>query len=195
VLFLAYMHLQLTLTRTHACTGSREWDRAKCTPSDLDWMRERTLACKSVLRRTVVMPRAAHLLLLSLCLQTAPALGHTRLECPPSRSKKTGAKEGPCDAQDVAGIPAYPLHPGLNTVTWLESIGHPGAAGRFALSLDGLDEGFEDCILLDHVPHNEHSRPQYDREETYKRSAITLFIPNVQCSRCHLQFLSFMYVC
>jgi len=177
--------------RTHA-QGRESGTVRSAHTSDLDWMRECTLACKSALQGTVVMPRTAHLLLLSLCLQIAPTLGHARLECPPSRSKKNGAKEGPCDAQDVAGIPAYSLQPGLNTVTWLESIGHPGAAGHFVLSLDDLDEGFEDCILLDHVPHNEPLRPQYGREETYQRSAITLFIPKVQRSRCHLQFLSYI---
>ena len=74
---------------------------------------------------------------------------HTRLECPPPRSGNTGQKVGPCDAPDDPTLPAYPLMPNaLNTITWLESIPHPGAPGRFALSLDGQDEGFETCILL-----------------------------------------------
>ncbi|EJK75581.1 hypothetical protein THAOC_02692 [Thalassiosira oceanica] len=40
------------------------------------------------------------------------ALAHTRLECPPPRSGKTGAKSGPCDAPDDPSLPAYPLVPG-----------------------------------------------------------------------------------
>lgn len=137
--------------------------------------------------------RSARYLLLSLIVvHMAPILGHTRLECPPPRSKKTGSKTGPCDAEDEPGLPPFPLNPGLNTVTWLESIGHPGAAGRFALSLDGTDDGFESCILLDHVPHDEHSRPKYSDETSYHRSSITLFIPDIKCERCHLQFLTFM---
>lgn len=120
------------------------------------------------------------------------ASAHTRLECPPPRSKQTGAKQGPCDAPDNLNLKPYPLHPGLNTVTWLESLGHPGAPGRFALSLDGSDTGFESCILLDHVPHDENSNPSMADERMYHRSSITLWIPDVQCERCNLQLITYM---
>ena len=128
---------------------------------------------------------------LGFCLAQLAA-GHTRLECPPPRSKETGAKTGPCDAPDNPALPAFPLSPGLNTVTWLESIGHPGAPARFALSLDGSDKGFESCILLDHVPHDERSRPSFSNEATHHRSSITLFVPDVRCERCHLQLITVM---
>jgi len=118
--------------------------------------------------------------------------GHTRLECPPSRSKETGAKFGPCDAPDDLSLPPYPLHPGLNTITWLESIGHPGAPARFALSLEGVDDGFESCVLLDHVPHDEQSSPNFGDPLTYNRQSITLFLPDVYCERCHIQLVTFM---
>jgi hypothetical protein len=119
---------------------------------------------------------------------------HTRLECPPPRSGETGAKEGPCDApDDPENLPAYPLQPNaLNTVTWVESISHPGAPARFALSYDGNDEGFEECLLLDHVPHDEYSLPTFTNEETYHRSSITLWIPDIYCDRCFLQLITFM---
>lgn len=123
------------------------------------------------------------------------ALAHTRLECPPPRSGKTGAKSGPCDAPDDPSLPAYPLVPGaLNTVTWLESLPHPGAPGRIALSLDGDDSAgsFESCLLLDHIPHDENSRPSFGRELTYHRSSITLWVPDVYCERCHLQLMTVM---
>ncbi len=118
--------------------------------------------------------------------------GHTRLECPPPRSETTGAKQPPCDAPDDPALPPFPLRPGLNTITWLESIGHPGAAGRVALSLDGVDDGFESCILLDHVPHDERSRPAFSNPRSFHRSSITLYIPDIQCERCTLQFMTFM---
>jgi len=118
---------------------------------------------------------------------------HTRLECPPPRSGETGAKIGPCDADDDLSLPAYPLVPGaLNTITWLESLGHPGAPGRLALSLDGADEGFESCILLDHIPHDERSIPSLANQLSYHRASITVFIPDVYCERCHLQFVTVM---
>ena len=48
------------------------------------------------------------------------------------------------------------------------------------------------CILLDHVPHDERSRPTFSNEATQHRSSITLFIPNVRCERCHLQLITIM---
>ena len=133
-------------------------------------------------------------ILLSSSLQST-VYAHTRLECPPPRSGKTGEKSGPCDAEDNLSLPAYPLIPGaFNTITWLESIPHPGAPGRLALSLDGDDsmESFESCILLDHIPHDEYSTPKFNDESTWHRSSITVWIPDVYCERCHLQFISVM---
>jgi len=121
------------------------------------------------------------------------ALAHTRLECPPPRSGRTGNKIGPCDAPDNTDVPPFALQPNaLNTITWLESISHPGAPARFALSLDNEDEGFESCLLLDHVPHDERSQPVANAPTTWHRSSITLWIPDVYCERCHLQLLTVM---
>jgi len=137
--------------------------------------------------------RTAALQLASLATFLYTANAHTRLECPPPRTGQTGAKVGPCDADDDLSLPAYPLVPGaLNTITWLESLGHPGAPGRLALSLDGADEGFESCILLDHIPHDERSRPSLANQLSYHRASITVFIPDVYCERCHLQFITVM---
>mmetsp|Transcript_14316 Transcript_14316/g.25153 ORF Transcript_14316/g.25153 Transcript_14316/m.25153 type:complete len:451 (+) Transcript_14316:153-1505(+) len=139
----------------------------------------------------------------SLCLPVAisltffqtPIQAHTRLECPPPRSGKTGEKVGPCDAPDDPLLPAYPLKPGaFNTITWLESIAHPGAPGRLALSLDGDDslESFESCLLLDHIPHDEYSMPFFSDPQSWHRSSITIWIPDVYCERCHLQLITVM---
>ncbi len=139
------------------------------------------------------MAMAAALLLICSLIQTAVA--HTRLECPPSRSGETGVKNGPCDAPDDLSLAPYPLQPGaFNTITWLESIPHPGAPGRLALSLDGDDsiESFESCLLLDHIPHDEYSVPTYSDETSWHRSSITIWVPDVFCERCHLQFITVM---
>jgi len=125
------------------------------------------------------------------------AAGHTRLVCPPPRSGETGAKVGPCDAPDNPTQPAFELQPGLNTITWEESIPHPQAPARIALSLDGSDEGFEHCVLLDHVPNNDDGRPDYKpadffNPETYVPYRITVYIPDVYCERCNIQLITFM---
>ena len=131
-------------------------------------------------------------ILLSLPLST---YAHTRLECPPPRSGKTGVKTGPCDVADDPSLEPYPLIPNaFNTITWLESIPHPGAPGRLALSRDGDDtiDSFESCILLDHIPHDEYSTPTFGDESTWHRSSITVWIPDVKCERCHLQLITVM---
>jgi len=143
-------------------------------------------------------------LLLLLLLTAAPprslrwVAGHVRMECPPPLSGETGVKTGPCDVRsDDGSMPSFPLRPNaLNTITWLESIGHPGAPARFALSRDGIaldgDGGLETCILLDHVPHDARSKPKFVDESTWHRSGITLWIPDVKCDRCYLQLVSVM---
>lgn len=135
------------------------------------------------------------LLVLPLLLGTTTRVaGHTRLECPPPLSGETGEKVGPCDvATDDGSMIAFPLKANaLNTVTWLESLAHPGAPARFALSRDGEKDGFETCLLLDHVPHDALSRPTFKDELTWHRSSITLWIPDVKCERCYLQLISVM---
>ena len=123
--------------------------------------------------------------------------GHARLECPPPLSGATGEKVGPCDTNvDNGSVPAYPLQANaFNTITWLESIPHPGAPSRFALSGEGGDEiglSFETCLLLDHVPHDARSRPSFRNAASWHRSSITLWIPDIYCERCHLQLISVM---
>jgi len=137
-------------------------------------------------------------LLLALFLATR-AEGHARMECPPPLSGRTGEKMGPCDiSTDDGSVPAFSLKANsLNTVTWLESISHPGAPARFALSREGtsLEEseaGFETCLLLDHVPHDALSRPIFGDQSTWHRSSITLWIPDIKCERCYLQMISVM---
>lgn len=120
------------------------------------------------------------------------AEAHVRFTCPPPRSDRTNEKVGPCDAADN-GMPAFELQPGLNTIKWEETINHPGAPTRFALSLDGVDDGYEDCVLLDHVPHNDAFSNTYGPQPTTPTQySITLYIPDVACERCTLQMISVM---
>ena len=39
---------------------------------------------------------------------------------------------------------------------------------------------------------DENSKPAFGDETTYHRAALTLYIPDVKCERCHLQFLTVM---
>jgi hypothetical protein len=137
------------------------------------------------------MVRLAQRVLALTCMALG-ALAHSRLVCPPPRTSDIGAKDGPCDAADDLSKPAVTLAPGLNTIRWEEGIPHPGAPVRLALSIEGSDSGFEECVLLDHIPHDESRAVVVDDESTWLQFSITVWIPDVKCERCHLQLIAFM---
>jgi hypothetical protein len=76
------------------------------------------------------------------------------------------------------------IQPGPLRVIFEESITHTGAPFRISLSGDGSDD--EVCILLDHIPHNDNSRPSSSDASTYTPYVITIEIPDVSCERCSL---------
>lgn len=110
---------------------------------------------------------------------------HSRFACPTARSSDTGIKNGPCGAQlnqfsgEVTAIAPGPL-----TIHIEESIAHTGAPWRISLSLDGSDD--DACTLLDHIPHDDTSSPNYGVESTYHSLYLTVEIPDVACERCSL---------
>ena len=69
-----------------------------------------------------------------------------------------------------------------------------------ALSTDGgNDEGFEECVLLDHIPHMDAffedegvPRPTIADEGTWATYVFEIDIPDVKCERCTLQLLYVM---
>jgi len=126
---------------------------------------------------------------------------HGRWKCPLPRDDyingvhstfdNTGNKNGACgplSGQWGAGVTTT-LTPGWNTLTWEESISHTGSPFRIAI-LDETETAR--IVLLDHIPHNEKSSPIAYMERTYTPYTMSVYIPDVQCSKCSLQFLYFM---
>ena len=142
------------------------------------------------------------MLMLVLALAAAMcsvALGHARLVCPPPRSPDTGAKLGPCGHPDDPTVEPLVLEPGLNTIVWEESVYHYAAPARLALStgtIAGDEAGtFEQCVLLDHIPHGDAGLPKdmvFSDPSTYVPYAVSIIIPNIRCTRCQLQLVSLM---
>jgi len=124
------------------------------------------------------------ILLISLI---ACVLGHSRFVCPPPQDGNTGIKTGPCGAQsgDFTSGASTTLQVGWNTIVLEESISHNGAPFRIALSREGVDT-YEDGILLDHIPHNDESTPNYGNPATWTPIVISVYIPNVLCRNCKL---------
>lgn len=81
------------------------------------------------------------------------------------------------------------LKSGWNTITWEESISHTGSPFRISL----LDEReSQTVVLLDHIPHNEASKPTAYVEGTYVPYKMSIFVPDISCEKCVLQMLYVM---
>ena len=127
------------------------------------------------------------------------ALGETRFGCPPARSPASNLVEGPCGPVGKGGTGDFSgaliqVQPGPFTVRIEESVARRGAPWRIALSGDS-DDGTP-CTLLDHIPHDDTSRPPAGAPEDVKGALshqllITVMIPDVRCERCSLQLGSF----
>ena len=127
------------------------------------------------------------------------ALGETRFGCPPARSPASNLVEGPCGPVGKGGTGDFSgaliqVEPGPFTVRIEESVARRGAPWRIALSGDS-DDGTP-CTLLDHIPHDDTSRPPAGAPEDVKGALshqllITVMIPDVRCERCSLQLGSF----
>ena len=117
---------------------------------------------------------------------TLAVFAHSRFDCPTARSQDIGIKgPAPCGSDNgvFSGTPLT-IAPGPLTITLSEGVAHRGAGWRISLSGDGDDS--TQCPLLDHIPHDETSRPTYRQEETYHQLHITIEIPDVSCERCSL---------
>eukprot|EP00931_Biecheleriopsis_adriatica_P117312 TRINITY_DN92843_c0_g1_i1.p1 TRINITY_DN92843_c0_g1~~TRINITY_DN92843_c0_g1_i1.p1 ORF type:complete len:420 (+),score=37.92 TRINITY_DN92843_c0_g1_i1:55-1260(+) len=120
---------------------------------------------------------------------------HQRWACPAPRSSDTGIKNAVCGAQendfsqtlkDSSGVSILTISPGPLTVVFEESVHHRGAPTRIALSGDGTDSWDKSCVLLDHIPHDENSRPTFRDDSTYHKFYVTVDIPDVNCEKCSL---------
>lgn len=141
--------------------------------------------------------------LLSLSTVTTVLVSaHGRWKCPLPRDEldengnhitfdNTGNKYAACGPQSGKwGFgEVTTLSPGWTTFTWEESITHTGSPFRIAI----LDESeTARVVLLDHIPHNEESHPDYTNEASYVEYKMSVNIPNVKCDKCSLQLLYVM---
>lgn len=132
--------------------------------------------------------------LVTLVFVLSAAKAHVRWQCPEPRSQNDAIKQGPCgrlarDTLDPDGIrspdaPVVTLSPGPLTVRFEETIPHLGSPVRIALSEEGVDN-YENCILLNHLPH-------YDGSRSGNVYSITIDIPDVRCNNCALQLIQVM---
>lgn len=102
----------------------------------------------------------------------------------------TGRRRGPCgDGDRSEGPEPIELKPGPLTLTWEEPVNNKGSLFRIALSRDGEDS-FEQCILVNNIPHNDAGNPVYEDDKTYTEYSLTVDIPDVKCDDCALQLVN-----
>lgn len=129
-----------------------------------------------------------------LAVVVAAAVGlaeaHSRFSCPAARNPSTGIKAGPCGNEEGQLTVPAPVEvvPGPLTILLEESITHRGAPWRIALSREGEDV-YDECVLVDHVPHNDRSQPTNADMTPYY---LTINIPDVDCQNCSLQMANMM---
>ncbi len=143
----------------------------------------------------MVGPRFARLrrmkrfLAASVLLSAGTAEAHLQLSYPPART--TSQKQGPCGLTGLARGPAMTLAPGATiTVTWDETINHPGHY-RISFDADGDDDFVvpataeelysDDSVLEDGIA---------DANGGSYSQVITL--PDIECSTCTLQVIQLM---
>lgn len=142
------------------------------------------------------------LLVLTTMLNLSSVLSHGRWKCPLPRDAlddegnhikfdNTGNKYAACGPKSGAwGFGTVTkLQPGWTTLTWEESISHHGSPFRLAI-LDETETAR--ILLLDHIPHDDSSSPDYNIEATYSQYQMSVQIPNVKCTKCSIQFLYLM---
>jgi hypothetical protein len=125
--------------------------------------------------------------LLVLAVKLGLIASHVMWTCPTPRAQDSFLKQGPCGGPGFGTItdtPQYIVSPGYFTMIFQETVFHPGAPFRIALSQPGVDN-FEECILLNHIPHN-------DAGAAGDSYAITVQIPDFNCSYCSLQIIEVM---
>jgi MYXO-CTERM domain-containing protein len=135
--------------------------------------------------------RLATLLATAVALCSGSAAAHIELTFPAPRTAQQ--KYGPCGAQGgVRGDVVTTFSPGQTiTVTWNETIGHPGHY-RISFDADGQDDfvdpaSFTDTysapsVLLDDIADNPGVGP-YSAEIT---------LPDIECDNCTLQLIQMM---
>lgn len=131
-------------------------------------------------------PRAITTLGLALVALLVAALlprsveGHAKLIYPVPRSQEVGIKNGPCGPETGQFTGTFEtIRPGPLTIEWEETISHDGAPYRLALSREASDDGYSECILLDHIPHN----PSTTSPKRYKVTVDSAYFV-ARCCEC-----------
>jgi len=110
----------------------------------------------------------------------------------PRFGEPTRLKEFPCGngQRNDWGATYTPLKPGIQDITWRETINHNGAPYRIALTVEN-DDHYDEFVLIDHIPHNDQGVTN-ENNPPGKYHRIKVNIPDVNCSKCAIQLIQIM---
>ena len=111
----------------------------------------------------------------------------------PAPRPSTSIKSYPCGSNAPwATGPVTTLKVGLNEVVFDEYVCHAGDMVRIALSM-GNDDGYDDHVLLDRLPHNDDCRT-FSFSNQNNLMAVNITLPDVDCvsNECSLQVIQVM---
>lgn len=111
------------------------------------------------------------------------ASAHIVMTSPTPRSGSDGLKTGPCGNVPPTGSPAVFGVGQTITVTWLETVDHPGYY-RIAFS-PGEDIGYDDNVLVDDITDTQCTSTPC----TYEAQVV---LPATPCEGCSLQLIQYM---
>lgn len=133
------------------------------------------------------MRPAAALLALPLLLVCQLAAAHVRLVWPEPRSNDSAVKLGPCGTAPQSATRTRLVAGETIEVRFAETVNHPG---WFRLALgDADDQGFEQRIVLDQIPHSSEGSASYSDPRPY---GVSVTLPSEPCEACTLQLIQVM---
>lgn len=109
---------------------------------------------------------------------------HTRLLTPTPRSSNSGIKNGPCGGLARSAVPTNVMGGTMMTVTWQETIDHPG---KYILSFStGQDLNFQQNVLATIIDTQDGAGGIPHMYSTQ------VMIPNIDCTTCTIQLIQSM---
>jgi len=127
--------------------------------------------------------------ILTLFIFFSLSLAQFRLRCPTPRTNLINIASVPCGLYRFGSGTITTISPGKLTLIWEEATDHKGAPFRVALSVNS-DTNYDSHILYDHIPHNDANAP-IAADTGYKVYGLDIEIPDINCTACGLQILSF----
>lgn len=118
----------------------------------------------------------------ALVLTASVAFGHAALTYPVPRSSDSAIKTGPCGPYAKTNTPTLLTAGQKITVTWTETVNHPGYY-RIAYSTTDTTADFNSHVIKNNIPNPDGGQ---------LNDGVQITLPNINCDNCTLQLIQVM---